>query len=403
MLPITIVVLAGCLQTGLAIGLVTALKHQAARRPDLPDEPGRGLLSAFNFLLIALLLTASVVLDLLGTRTGFLVACLSLSLGLALLSLSRPSGKASAQFILAGLGATMLYLVTLHLMPRGLLGEQKVVASMLFGFVLIGLGGLLAGPLLEILLQVIGYRFTMLGFGGLALGPLGLALAAEANLFPSLANGANTGQATGLPEINLFPPAPNYDPIALLREPRIWFAGLVFAFYAPLESFVTVWVATYLRQQNQLDRSAHWLGWFWLTFLGSRVLIGVLQHVCSIDDGYQPALLICSALLAAVFLGNLTGSSSTITALYGVIALGFVLGPVLPTLLATLSRVPQTGSAPSLTFALVHSVGAIGSVVLAPLVHSSAEEQTPQQALWVPLILALLMTAAALLYTFTGR
>jgi len=114
-------------------------------------------------------------------------------------------------------------------------------------------------------------------------------------------------------------------------------------------------------------------------------------------------LLIFSALLAAVFLGNLTGSSSTLTALYGVLALGFVLGPVLPTLLATLSRVPQTGSAPSLAFALVHSVGAIGSVVLAPLVHSSAEEQSPQQALWVPLILALLMTAASLLYTFTGR
>ena len=382
MLPITIVVLAGCLQTGLALGLVTALKLQAARRPDVPDEPGKGLLSAFNFLLIALLLSASVVLDLLGTRTGFLVGCLALSLGLALLSLNRPSGRAAGQLILAGLGATLLYLATLHLMPRGLLGEQKVVASLLFGFVLIGFGGLLAGPLLEILLAVVGYRLTMLFFGLVALVPAGLALWAENNSFP---------------------PTPTYVPFALLQEPRIWFAGLVFAFYAPLESFVTVWIATYLRQQNQLDRASGWLGWFWLTFISSRMLIGIIQHVYSIDDGYQPALLIFSALLAAVFLGNLTGSSSTLTALYGVLALGFVLGPVLPTLLATLSRVPQTGSAPSLAFALVHSVGAIGSVVLAPPVHSSAEEQSPQQALWVPLILALLMTAASLLYTFTGR
>jgi MFS family permease len=382
MLPITLVVLAGCLQTGLAIGLVTSLKLMAARRPDLPDEPGKGLLSAFNFLLIALLLTASVVLDYFGTRVGFLIGCLTLSLGLALLSLNRPSGRASAQFILAGLGATMLYLATLHLMPRGLLGDQKVVASMLFGFVLMGFGGLLAGPLLEILLHVVGYRLAMLVFGTIALVPLGLALAVESAAFP---------------------PIPNYDPIALLGVPNIWFAGLVFAFYAPLESFVTVWITTYLTHQNQQERASGWLGWFWFTFLLSRVLIGIIQHVYSIDDGYQPALLICSALLAAVLLGNLTGSSTTRNALYGVLALGLVLGPVLPTLLATLSRVPQTGNAPTLAFALVHSVGAIGSVVLAPLVHGSAGERTAQQALWVPLILALLMTAASMLYAFTGR
>lgn len=382
MLPITLVVLAGCLQVGLAIGLATSLKLRAARRSDLPDEPGKGLLSAFNFILVGLLLTASVVIDLFGTQAGFLVGSIVLALGLALLSLAQPSGRTAAQLILAGLGAALLYLATLQLMPRGFLGDQKVVASMLLGFVLMGFGGLLAGPLLEVFIALVGYRISMLFFGALAMVPLVLSLLAPAESYPSTSA---------------------YAPLALLSVPKIWLAGLVFAFYAPLEAFVTVWITSYLTHQNQKDRASGWVGWFWFTFLGSRVLIGVIQHVYSIDDGYQPALLICSALLAAVFLGNLTGSSTTRNALSGLIALGVVLGPVLPTLLATLSRVPQASFAPSLTFALVHSVGAVGSVVLAPLVHGSAGERTAQQALWVPLILALLMTGASMLYAFTGQ
>jgi MFS family permease len=381
MLPITLVVLAGCLMTGLCFGLATSLKLAAARRPDLSNEPGRGLLNAFNFLLIGLLLTASVPLDYFGVRTGFLIGCLVLSLGLALLSLSRPSGRASAQLILAGFGVGLLYLGTIELMPRGLLGEQKAAASLLFGFVLIGFGGLLAGPLLEVLMATVGYRITMLLFGILALVPMLLCYGALPEDFPQ----------------------PVYNPLALLSTPTLWLAGLTFAFYTPLEAFVTVWITAYLARHDQRDHAAGWVGWFWITFLGSRILIGIFQHVYAIPDDYQPALLIVSALFAAVFLGNLLGSSSSANAIWGIIALGLVLGPVLPTLLATLPRMPNVLGAPALAIAVVHSVGALGTVVLAPLVNRSAEERTPQQALWVPLILALLMTAASLVYTFSGN
>ncbi|MGL4555315.1 MAG: hypothetical protein ACRC33_29460, partial [Gemmataceae bacterium] len=149
------------------------------------------------------------------------------------------------------------------------------------------------------------------------------------------------------------------------------------------------------------DQASGWVAWFWLAFLVSRVLVGVLLHLADLRESWQTFFLIIPALLAAVVLGNLSGSTTTRQALSGVILLGFVLGPVLPVLLAIVADMHQARGGPALALALLHVGGAAGGVVLSPLVNSGAEERSAQSALRVPLFLALLMTAAAVLFALS--
>lgn len=405
MQPVTVLVLVGSLVVGAALGLIATLKLAAARR----GEASR-LLNAFNFVLIGLLVAAAFPLDYFGVQRGLIGGSVLLGLGLFALALAKPSGATAPLVIVAGLGAAVLYLGLLPLMPRGLLGEHEVAASLLFGFVFLGLGGLLLPPLLDTLLAAVGYRLAMVLLGVGAFAPAVLA---------------------AVTPVDSFPAQPPFDPLAAASASRVWLAGLVFAFYAPLEAFVSVWVTTFLTDQARLaaafhappadaitdgpgpplvnpvrvgsDQAAGWLGWFWLAFLGSRALVGVLQHVSTIGDAWQPFFLVAPALLAAVVLGNLSGSTHTHKALSGLIVLGLVLGPVLPMLLAALAGVQRATGGTALAAALLHACGAAGGVVLSPLVSVSAEGRTAQAALRIPLFMALLTTAAAILFALTGE
>jgi hypothetical protein len=406
---VTVLVLCGCLAVGMGLGLLASLKLDATRRPEQLPYPVNTLLLGLNSALVGVVLLAALPVDYFGLQTAVIAG--AAILGLSFFGLiAVPPPRAVPLVVAAGFGLAMLYLALIPLMPSGLLGLNEIAASLLFGMVFIGLGALLGRPTFDVLRYTLGYRLTLVILGGAC-----CALAVLGVLTPS----------------DAYPAAAGFDPLAVVTNPKLWMAALVFAFYAPLEAFVSVWVTTFLTTHSTekeqalrgvhaaeghvstsapgqradaeaIDQASRWVAWFWLAFLLSRVLVGILLHV-SATDSWQPLFLILPALLAAVVLGNLSGSTTTRQALYGLAILGFVLGPVLPVLLAIVARVQQeAGAGQALGLALLHVGGAAGAVVLSPLVKFSAEGRTAQSALKIPLFMALLMTAAAVLFALGG-
>jgi fucose permease len=105
---------------------------------------------------------------------------------------------------------------------------------------------------------------------------------------------------------------------------------------------------------------------------------------------------VVAALLAAVVLGNLAGAAGRNSTAVALVVLGFVLGPIFPTLLGLVfSRFPEErGTAWGSVFAL----GSLGALLLAPVVGAAAQRKSVQVALRVPMLLALLLTAVSLVF-----
>jgi fucose permease len=147
----------------------------------------------------------------------------------------------------------------------------------------------------------------------------------------------------------------------------ILLAGLAFLFYAPLEFAISTWGSTYLtRDQGYPEGRAAWLmSFFWLAYLASRVLMALLFHARRLEPAWAPWLILLLALAVAALMGNLAGAGKPRSAAWGLIALGFALGPIFPTLVAiALAAAPQSrGTAYGTMFA----IGSLGSAVLGPV------------------------------------
>jgi len=99
-------------------------------------------------------------------------------------------------------------------------------------------------------------------------------------------------------------------------------------------------------------------------------------------------------------LGNLAGTASRTAARRGLYLVGFLLGPIFPTLIGILfERLAADNEAANGTaYGLVFATGSLGSLLLAPLIGSLARRRTAQFALRLPMSLAILATLAALVF-----
>jgi fucose permease len=189
--------------------------------------------------------------------------------------------------------------------------------------------------------------------------------------------------------------APSGDLPRLFAMPASWLAALVLFFYAPLEATISLWTFTLLAEKGQDQRQATSLvAGFWSAFMASRLLVALCQHMEWLTQGWDRGLIVVPPLLAAVILGHLAGASPRGQLRAGLILLGLLLGPVLPTLLGMVFRhiAPvEHGTA----YGLVFAAGFLGSLLLAPFI--SLRTVPPlQAALRLPIFLALLVTAVAL-------
>jgi hypothetical protein len=95
----------------------------------------------------------------------------------------------------------------------------------------------------------------------------------------------------------------------------------------------------------------------------------------------------------------MAGTANRGSAWRGILLLGFLLGPIFPTLVGVVFQLfpDREGTAYGTMFA----IGSAGSLLLAPLIGVSAQRRSVQTALRIPMFLALALTATALVFALT--
>lgn len=377
MTAVTAVTISGAFVFGMVLALLGSLKFALAKRLDLGEARVGGLLSALNLALIPMMLLTGVLIDVWGVRGVMVLGSVVTAVALFTLSLQPTYGRAFAAVLLAGLGSAGLSVGSIVLMPRAFFPDQ-VAASLNLGNVFFALGALITPALADVLLRTLEFRRTV----GL------LALICLVPAFACALSGP----------IDLVEHASREGLHELAQSPALALAGLVFLFYAPLEGSLSIWATTYLTELGYGEHRAAWLlSGFWTAFLSSRLLVALAEHAKPLAPAWEAWLLIVlPALLAAVILGNMSGTAKPQKSRHSLLLVGFLLGPIFPTLVAMvfLTHPQAQGTAYGVMFA----IGSLGSLVLAPVIGASARRRTVQSALRIPMFLALLLTAAAVVF-----
>ncbi len=377
LLALTIWTIAGAMLTGLMLALLASLKLAVASRPEQSAGPLSLLLVLLNLLLVPLLVLSGLLIDESpwGLRPVMVGGPVVLALALLALSAGATYRRTQVAVAAASLGTAAIMTASVVLMPEALFGKHEMVASLQLGMVLVALGALVSAPLVDVLFRLLGFRRTM-------------ALLALVSLMPAFLAVPLDLPARGGPSTNL------------LEDSGVWLGCLVFFIYAPLEGFVGVWACTHLAARNEPPKRARRvLYWYWGAMLLSRLLLALIQHGAGLRDSLSPWLLVIPSLLAAVILGNLSAATRTQGLGLRLFFLGLFMGPIYPFLVGLLFRTPAGQAMPGTGFGLLCASGSLGGLVLSPLVGYCARHRNLQVALLIPTFLALLLTAAALLYT----
>ena len=372
------VTVSSALLFGMVIVLLGCLRPQLAGRLGIDEERVGGLWAALNFFLVPLTLLGGILADTWDVRGVVLIGSLLTALALVSLLSATTFRGALLAFLLTAAGGGFLSAGALVLMPRAFFGPYEASASLNMGNVFFALGALVAPALADVLLRGCGFRRT--------LGFLALACLVPAVLVAFTGRQEALGEQPQRPEV-----------LALLLEPMLWLAGLVFFLYAPLEGCLHTWGTSYLQNMGHDERGAErTLVGFWCAFLAGRLAAAFLQHWRVLPASWDPWVVVVLALFATVVLANLAGTVRRNSAAHGLLFLGFFLGPIFPTLVGFLFRI--YGNTPGTAFGVMFAIGSAGSLFLAPLISARSRRGSGQTALRIPLALALLLLIVSLFF-----
>jgi hypothetical protein len=380
--PVTALAIGASLTFGMVLALLGHLKLALARRPENATGRIDLLLSLLNLALIPLMLAAGLLVDFWGIQPTLITGSVLLSLAFLALGARPAYGRAVVAVLVAGFGAAAVGTASLILMPWGLFGKLEATASLQFGLVLVAFGALLMPPLMDVLVRAVGFGRTMAVVAFLVLAPACLTALTDTEALPPVASLASLGP--------------------LLQNHGVYLAGLVFFCYAPLEAFVSVWTTTYLGSVGQAQHQVRWLTGFWVAFLLSRLAVALVEHAGYLHDNLSGWFLVGTAWMSAVVIGNLSGATRHNSAAWGLVLLGCFLGPLFPLLAGLLFRQGSAADLPGTAFGILYACGSLGSLALAPLVGLSARSLSIQTALRIPLFIAMLLSAAALLFALAA-
>jgi fucose permease len=374
LVPVTI---ASAFVLGLVIALLGSIKVPLAQRLGLDEGRAGGLLAGLNLAIIPMILFSGLIADRVGLRYVVVGGSLAAAAGCVTLGLGQSYRSALAALFALGVGAACLSTGAMLLMPRAFFDGEYPAAATNLGNVFFGLGALATPALADVLIRGIGFRRALTFLGIICLVPT---LAAAFNA-PDAFRWSKE-QTSSLSDV--------------FTSPVLWVTALVFLLYYPLEGTLGTWATSYLAEQGySARRAALLLSGFWLSFVTARLLAAFLQHEEILPRNSEPALIVGLALLAAVFLGNLTGTHGRAAAGLGLLAVGACLGPVFPTLVGILFGhfdPPQYGTA----YGTVYALGALGGLLIAPAMGAYARRTSVRTALRIPTFVALLLAAAAL-------
>jgi MFS family permease len=381
MTALTALTISAAVALGLVLVVPPSLKVLLAKRLGVDEARAAGLVGALVPALLPLMLAAGFLCDTWGPRQVVLVGSVLTALALFSLTLRNTTQWTLLSVLLIALGAACLCSGSVVLMPDAFFpadAPNRDAAALNLGAVFFSLGGLIAQPLVEVLLRTVRFRWALGVVALLCLVPAGLAVATP----PAAASAAT---AAG-------------SPLAALTHPLVWLAGLAYFLYAPVVSAINTWGTKYLGDVGYRERRARWLlSGFALCFGAAQLGLAYLEASDVLPRGNEPWVVLLLGLLSAVALGNLAGASSRGNAGVGLLLLGAFLGPVFPTLVGFVFQLPGLHNHRGMAFGVVFAVGMVGSLVLGRFVGGSARKRGVPHSFRILMLLALLLTAGALL------
>jgi fucose permease len=364
---------------GMVLTFLGTIKLTLVRRLDIGEARVGGLLSALNLALIPMMIISGIWVDASGVKPVLNIGCLLMAIGIFGLTLGDNYRSALSALVFMGMGAAGVGTASVVLMPRGF-WPNEVVASLNLGNVFFALGALVMPALTDFLLRRFEFRRTM---GILAL----FCLLPAAVALPLDFAGPPTG---GSPE-------------DVFRNEYLWLGGLMFLLYAPLEFAVGTWATTFLTELGVRERRAAWLlSGFWLAFLAGRLAMAFVQHQHYVREGWSAWLLFPLVLGVSVVLSNLGGAVNGTRAALGLLLLGFLMGPIFPTLLGIVFKSQMDDNRWGTTYGILFAVGSLTSLIMAPLAGAYARRKSVHETFRLMAPVALVLLCAALLIGLQG-
>lgn len=376
---VTAVTISGAFVFGMILVLLESLRQVLIKRLRISEAQVDWLLAAFHLALIPMMLISGILIDVLGVKGVFIAGAVITAVGIFLLSRSELPPGALGAVLLAGAGGACLSTGSSVLMRNAFFPDNEA-ASQNLGNVFFGLGALVMPVLAVRLTGRVGY---WRGLGLLAVGcllPALLAALTARDAFRVEERPSNLG--------------------LVFTDPVLWLTGLILFLYAPLEGLLGTWATHYLVDRGVPERRAVWLlTSFWLTFLAARLAAALLlAGRAALDPSAGAWLIVLLALAAAVALGNMAGARSRLGAAVGLLLVGAFFGPIFPTLVSILFG--HFANVRGTAYGAMFALGAIGNLFLPPLFGAYARRKTIQQAMRLPMVLAIVLALVTLFLGF---
>jgi len=358
---------------GTVLALTGSLRAPLSKRLGVSADRIGLLAVAVQLALVPMMLLGGWLIDQWGVEWVLIGGSLLTAVAVALLAMSQTYKSALAIMLLLGAAGACIITGSNVLMPRALCPSNPAAALNL-GNVFFVLGILLAPVAANLLIGQFQFRR--------ALGLLALCCLAPA-------------AAAALTPARSFPvPTPIETDLAW-NDLVLWVGGLCFLLYGPLENVIVTWASDYLAEIGFAERRANWLlSGFWLAFLGARLLTGLVLERGLLPPQADPWLILVLALAAGIALGNLAGATTRPGAAWGILLVGLFLGPIFPTLAGVLFR--HFPHEPGIALGTAFSLGALGSLILVPVIGAYGRRSSIRRALQIPAVTALALTGAAL-------
>jgi fucose permease len=362
--------------SGMAVALVGSIKLPLARRLQIDEARVGGLVSAFGFTIIPMILISGFLTDHFGVQ--MVIVGGSFLLGVGLFTLARARIYVTAFIAILLLGSAWSAIVnTVNVIVPTAFGGSMTYATNLSNFVF-GMGAFLTPIALSVLLRKRDIPLILSGLGLASLIPGILALAVDFSArLPATA--VLTTQAS-----------PESVVIGLLTDPVLWLCALGFFFYSPLEAAMGAWSTTFLVGRGVAEATAlRWLSVFWLCYMITRLITAF-----TLPAGKETLLILVLSVLCMDVMATVAFTRSARTAKITVAAAGLIFGPIFPTILALLLvhfPIEVRGRAIGLFFA----IAAVGWTGIPALIGAYAKRTTIQRGFLIAVASAVALTLVA--------
>jgi len=366
------------LVTGMGVALLGSIKLALARKLNIDEARIGGMVSAFGFTIIPMVLLFGFLSDHFGQKAVIIGGSVTMALGL--LIMARCQSYAGALLAVLVLGTAWSALVNaVNAIVPPTFGGSMVYATNLSN-VFFGLGAFLTPMGLTFLLRRWSLPVLLSGLAGVVVIPAILAFTVDfALLFAQ-------ETATILAEPS------EMGAWALLYNPVVWLCSIAFLFYAPLEASMGAWATTFLGLRGVSEGTAlRWLSAFWLSFMLTRLLAAL-----SLPEGGEAMAVLVLSIVAVGAMAAVVWSRNRGSAVATVAGSGFVFGAIFPTILALLMAsvtLPVRGRAIGLFFA----IGAVGWTLIPPMIGSLAQKTDIQRGFLIAVGSASALAIVALL------